>query len=553
MGEMTFEQAFRHAHDHYAAGRFRDSEVVLLQILAALPDQPDTLQLLGIVTHNLGRGRTGVELVRRAIDLNPNAQFYSNLGVMLAGQNEAEPALEAFRRAIELEPNQAEAHHNIGNLLRSSGRLEEAIAEYRRAVEIRPDYPEARNNLGASLEESGDPEGALVQLRRAVELRAEYPEGLNNLGNVYLRLGRTEEAFDAYRRSLTARPNNAETRTNLGNAYRARNQLNEAMSEYVAALQLRPKFAEAAWGAAFVRLLAGEFEQGFRGLEARWGLKDWPQHWYFAEPTWDGSDLAGKSILLHSEQGLGDTIQFVRYAQLLAARGAAVMLLCQPELKRLMEGQPGIQFVTADGNIRPAANFRCPLLSLPALLGTTLQTVPARVPYLAPDVGLVQQWRQRLEREPAGLKVGIAWAGNPAHRNDRNRSIPLAALAPLAQIPGVRFYSLQKTRPVRDVGATLDNLTDWTADINDMADTAALVANLDVIVSADTAVAHLAGALARPTYVLLPFAPDWRWMLNRGDSPWYPTMRLFRQARPGDWQTPVGELAQHLARSGAKR
>jgi Flp pilus assembly protein TadD len=539
---MTFEQAFEHAHELYQSGKLQEAEAMLMQILAVLPDQPETIQLAGIVMHNLGRGTAGIEMIRRAIDLQPNsAQFYSNLGVMLAGVGDTEGALKALRKALELEPNLPDAHNNIGNLLKSADLREEAIAEYRKALELRPDYPEARNNLGASLEEKGELEEALFQLRKAIELRPQYPEALNNLGNVYQDLSRVDEAFDAYDRSLSLRPVSADTRTNRGNGYRAVRRFNDALADYRAALELRPEYPEALWGVAFARLIQGNFEEGWRTLEARFGLKGKETPWYVPEPLWDGSNPAGKRIVLHSEQGLGDTIQFVRYAAMLSGAGGQIILMCQPELNRLMTNQLGIQWVSSESFSRPTATWQCPLMTLPRIFNTTLSNIPNRVPYLNADPQLVSRWREKIGAAP-GLKVGVAWAGNPSHRNDRARSIPLAAFLGLAEIPGVRLFSLQKGRPARDAGTSIASMIDWTEELTDFADTAALVANLDLVISVDTAVAHLAGAMGRRTCVLLPYAPDWRWLLDRADSPWYPTMRLFRQPTMGDWETPVREL-----------
>ena len=547
MGEMTFDQAFEHAHQLYQAGKLLDAEAMLMQILAALPDQPETIQLAGIVMHNLGRGTGGIEMIKRAIDLQPtSAQFRSNLGVMLAGIGDTEAALDAFRKALELEPNLPDAHNNIGNLLKQTDRRDEAVREYRIALELRPDYPEARNNLGASLEETGELEEALTHLKKAIELRPDYAEAHNNLANVYQDMGRLDEAFEHYNRSLTIRPANADARVNRGNAFRAVQKFDDAIRDYRAALELRPQYPEALWGIAFVRLIQGNFEEGLRTLESRFGLKGRAMTWYIPEPLWDGSNPAGKRIVIHSEQGLGDTIQFVRYAGMLAGGGAQVILLCQPELTRLLSGQLGISLVSSDSFGRPQATWQCPLMSLPRIFGTNLSNIPARVPYLNADPALAGRWRERLLGVGDGLKVGIAWAGNPSHRNDRARSVPLSMLKPLADIPGLRLISLQKYRPARDTGVSTESMTDWTGELTDFADTAALVSNLDLVISVDTSVAHLAGALGRRTCVLLPYAPDWRWMLNRSDSPWYPTMRLFRQPKPDDWETPVKQLAEQL-------
>ena len=549
MAEMTADQAYATAMGHYNAGRFREAEVLLERVLAAVPDQPQALHMLAIVMHHLGRGTGGIEVMRHAIDLRPDdAGLRSNLGAMLAGSGDLDGGIVELRKAVALNPDLADGHNNLGNALKRQGNAEQAIAEYRKAIACRSDFAEAHNNLGASLQEKRRFDEALVELAQAIRIRADYPEAHNNMGNVLQDLGRPDEAIQSYRKAITARPNYAEAHYHLGVALRSLNRLGDAMTEFRTAMELRPTYAEALWAVGFLMLLQGDFHNGWRALEARLQLAYKPLLFDMAESAWDGSSLQGKTILVYGEQGLGDNIQFVRYVAMVRARGGNVVLACPSPLKRLFQTSFGIEQIATERDPVPLGDVRCAMLSLPRLFQTTLDTIPAQVPYLGVMPALAERWRQRLASVPGRLKVGLVWAGNRLHLNDRNRSVPLADFAAIARLPGVRLISLQKGSAATDIATAGIDITDWTTEVSDFADTAALVANLDLVISVDTAVAHLAGALAKPTWTLLPFAPDWRWMLNRPDSPWYPTMRLFRQPIPGDWATPLRQITQELTR-----
>jgi Flp pilus assembly protein TadD len=547
MSEMTAEQAFATANQYYNSGRLREAEMILQRTLAAVPDHPRVLELLAIVMHQLGRGSAGIELLRRALDLEPdNAGFRSNLGAMLAGYGEPVKAAAELRKAIALAPNLADAHNNLGNVLRTLGEPIEAVAEFRKSLAAKADLPEAHNNLGASLQELGRLDEALDELRGALRIRPDYPEALNNLGNVLQELGRPDEAIEKYRSAITIRPNYAEAHQHLAIALRSLNRLDEAMREFRTALELRPRYAEALWGISFLMLLQGDFSNGWRTFESRQHLSH--RSWLFdvAQPLWEGESLEGKSILLYGEQGLGDVVQFARYVPMVKARGGKVVVACQSTLKRFLVGQVGIESIVTEGFALPSCDLRCALMSLPRIFQTTPDTIPAKVPYLRADPALSQRWKGRLGELARQLNVGLVWAGNRKHLNDRNRSIPLSAFEPLRRIPGLRLISLQKGDAAGEATASASGMVDWTSDLSDLAETAALVDNLDLVISVDTSVAHLAGAMGKRAWTLIPFAPDWRWMLNRSDSPWYPTMRLFRQPALHDWATPIRQLAAEL-------
>jgi hypothetical protein len=309
---------------------------------------------------------------------------------------------------------------------------------------------------------------------------------------------------------------------------------------------VNPDFADAHWNLSFALLLAGNYEEGWQEYEWIWRLKK-PMH-TLPQPVWDGADIKGKRILLYAEQGFGDVIQFVRYAPMVAEKGAEVIVGCQKELKSLLKSLPGVSAVVAFGEALPHYDFQCPLPSLPRIFHTTLENMPSSVPYLHADFGSIAKWRDRLQNDTYSLNIGLTWAGSPGHLNDRNRSCPIDLFVPITRIDGVRLFSLQKDIPKQWTGSSLSemDIIDYTGDMEDFSDTAGIIMNLDLVITVDTVVAHLAGALGKPVWTLLPYSPDWRWMLNREDSPWYPTMRLFRQPSPGDWISVISKVHYEL-------
>jgi len=371
---------------------------------------------------------------------------------------------------------------------------------------------------------------------------------LNGVGGVLTRLGRPESALPYYDRALAAAPRTVELHVNKGTALVALTRFEEAMRCFLAAIAIEPGRAEAHYNAGLVRLRLGDFAVGWREFEWRWRKTDWAdKRRDFAAAFWLGDEpIKGKTILLHAEQGFGDTIQFVRYAPLVAGRGATVVLECQPELKNLLGSAEGAAAVLARGEALPPFDIHCPLMSLPLAFATELETVPARIPYLRARQDRVAMWRARL---PANgrLRVGLCWAGAAAHLNDRNRSIPLDRMVPVLAVSGLDFVSLQKD--VNETQAEIlrnHGVTQLGQQFTDFADTAAILATLDLVVTVDTSIAHLAGAMGKAVALLLPFAPDFRWLLDRSDSPWYPTMRLFRQTTIGGWDHALELLRQEL-------
>jgi Flp pilus assembly protein TadD len=473
------------------------------------------------------------------------AEALCEQGNALMKRNRFEEAIGAYRLALINRPRYFEAQVNIGAALQGVGRLEEARAAYEAALAIRPDFPEALNNLATVLRPQKRTEEAIAACRRALSLRPAYPAAFNNLGMALQDNGQYDPAIAAFREALNLLPGRMEYLNNLAVAVKDAGRPDDAIGILREALALHPDSPQTHWNLGISLLLAGDMEKGWPEYERRWdvpGLQEARRH--TSLPTWDGRELHGKRIVIWSEQGLGDTIQFVRYADLAAGRGGRVVLQVQPELKQLLQGLPTVEALVTTDDPTPEADVQCPLLNLPLTLRTTLATIPATIPYLTADPRRVEQWRVRVGTDAHQLKVGLAWAGRPTHANDRNRSMPLAALAPLSQVPGARFFSLQKGKAAEPATAPPAGLplTDWTHELTDLADTAAFISNLDLIVTVDTSIAHLAGALGTRTWLLLPFAPDWRWMLGRSDSPRYPTMRLFRQPRFGDWASVVEDV-----------
>jgi hypothetical protein len=390
---------------------------------------------------------------------------------------------------------------------------------------------------------------AAEMLEQIVRQQPDYAVAWSNLANAYYELKRLDESASAARRAIALAPAQPIPRQILATTLIRAGRANEAVPVLADAVAAAPESAETHGDYARALLLTGDLHRGFAEFEWRWKCKsfsDPPRN--YPLPQWRGEDVRGKRVFIHPEQGLGDTIQFIRYAPLLAERGATVIVESQREVAELIRRMPSVSQVTIRGEPPPPFDLHCPTMSLPLGFGTTLETIPANVPYLSPDPNLIGIWREKLAAESDALKVGICWAGRPTHNRDRFRSARLTDFAPLARIPNVRFYSLQHGEAAKQIAnppAGL-NLIDHTASFRHFED-AALIANLDLVISVDTATAHLAGALAKPVWNLLSFQADWRWMLHRSDSPWYPTMKLFRQKTFGDWSSVFTDVAAALA------
>jgi tetratricopeptide (TPR) repeat protein len=474
-------------------------------------------------------------------------------GAALSAQGRVGEAAEAYARAAAACPDLPEAHYNLGVARQRQGRVAEAAQCWRRALELRPEFTAARNNLGAALLAQGDAAGAAQEHRAALEREPRSLPALVGLGNALRRLDQFAEAAGTYRRAIAADPASAIAHGNLGLALQDMGELADAEAALRRAVALRPDYAEMRKSLGMLLLLTGQFAEGWRELEWRWKTP-WHRRHPSTQPVWRGEPAQGKTILLHSDQGHGDTIQFLRYAPLVAGRGARVALEVQPALKRLCASLAGVAEVVTPDAPAPAHDLVCPLLDLPAIFATRLETIPAAVPYLRADPAAAERWRRRLADRP-GLKVGLVWSGNPAFVDDHRRSLDPALLAPLLKVEGVSLHSLQAgpaAEGLRRVPGA-ERVMMLGGEFADFADTAACIAALDLVISSCTSVPHLAGAMGKKVWLTLAFAADWRWLKDRVDSPWYPSARLFRQERPGGWPGVVERVARALEAEAKRR
>jgi len=502
----------------------------------------------------MGRLEEGVAALRRAVQLAPrDVSARNNLARALLAQRSLDEALIVIHTALQLDPTHSETHANESNILREQGRLDEAVAAARRALELNPTYAYAHNLLGIALGRLGRNDEAMASYHAALRLQPHYPEALVNLGAVHSDEGRFEQAATMFCEALRLRPDYPEACANLSLALRDLGKFDEAMGASRRALELSPESTVAQANHSLLLLLRGDFEEAWPLYEARWHPLRHPKS-DFPEPQWRGEPLDGRRVLIHEEQGFGDMLHFIRYAPLVAARGGQVIVRCHRFLKELLRHGKGVSAVVSHEDRLPEFDLHVPILSLPSIFRTDGTTIPCEVPYLFADAGRREAWRRRLGDSGARLRVGLAWAGNVKNRRNQTRSVGLSRLLPLMQVEGVDFISLQIDRAREQLRefAEAALIADFAEHIHDFADTAGLVAELDLIVTVDTAVAHLAGGLALPVWTLLPFVPDWRWGLEGETTPWYPTMRLFRQPVLGDWEAVISKVTRALT-GAAKR
>lgn len=577
---------------YLALHRVDDAERCYRAALELQPVFPEAINNLGNVHLERKQPADAIDCFRRAITLSPDfALAQCNLGVALLMSRQYAEARDAFIETLKHDPDNVKALRSLADLHHQHGDLAEAATYYRRLVTLEPDNVDSLNGIGLSLLQQGDVDGALSHFDKALAINPNHAYTLNSYGNALCQQGKTAEAIGFFERALAQQPMLAEAHCNLGNALKAQDDLTRAIAHYRNAISLKPDYAaahmnlgnafkelgdysaalgrfdeailirpdlaEAHLNKGIVMLTLGRFADAWKEYEWRIPmLEKQPDRRTFARPRWNGDTINGKRILIHAEQGIGDSIHFARYLPMVKALGAQVIFECQPHLVDLFAGLPGADRIVARDNGTPRdTDYDCHayLLSLPALFGTTFKTMPHDVPYLRADPERARSWNNRMA--PDDLNVGLVWAGNPNHGNDRNRSCMLADFSPIANIPGVTFHSLQKGAPAGQAAAPPDGmrLIDATAELQTFADTAALIDNLDLVITVDTSVAHLAGAMGKPVWVLIPHVPDWRWLLDRPDSPWYPSMRLFRQPRARDWASVFGELAVQLRSVAASK
>ncbi|MEW6188006.1 MAG: tetratricopeptide repeat protein [Thermodesulfobacteriota bacterium] len=536
---------------YYALGNLNEAEGNYQQAVIRAEKDSRIYNNLGIVLREKGEFDKAVTCLQKAVKIDPgNQRAYYNLGNVMSDLGRTEGALRCFKKALDLDPSEAVYYKALGNALKDQGKFNEGIDVFSRALSLFPDDPEVFFGMGAVLKDLGRLDEAVDCYQKALKRNPNQAKTYYNLGNVFLQQNRLEEAKAQFDQALRLNPLFAEAYNNLGTTHKEANEIYESLRMFEKALEIKTDFPEARWNLGLTHLVSGNFREGWEGYEWRWEKPDYKQYKRsFSQPQWKGEDLFGQTMLLHAEQGFGDALQFVRYVPLVAVSGARVIVECSQELKALLSGLEGAVAIKGRGESLPDFDFHCPLMTLPRILGTNLNSIPRNIPYLKVSPELVQSWKVRVPNEKGKIKVGLVWAGNPDHLNDRNRSCALETLAPLFVLEGVQFLSLQIKGGSKEAAENPLHriLIDLTDGIRDFSDTAALIENLDLVISVDTAVAHLAGALGKKVWTILPYSPDWRWLLDREDSPWYPTMRLYRQPKPGDWEAVSRAIQRDLA------
>jgi len=518
--------------------------------IALKPDHSGAHINRGVALFELGRFARALGSYDQALALKvDNAEVHSNRGNALSKLGRFEEALASHDRAIAINPDYADAYSNRGTVLLDLGQGTAALASHDRAIVLRPNNAEAHFHRGVALTVLGQWEAAVASYGQAIALKPDYADAIGNRGHALMHLRQFEAALASFERLIALKPDFADAHYSRGTVSFILERIDDALASFERAIALKPDFAVARSNAGLLHLLQGDFARGWDGAEWRWSSKDVIRR-DFSQPLWSGdADLAGKTILLHGEQGLGDVLQFCRYVPMVAQKGARIILEVQTVLKELMTSVDGHPQVVGAGEPLPDFECHCPLLSLPRAFKTRLESVPAAVPYLSSAQSHREKWKARMPVSKSP-RVGLVWAGNPKHGNDHNRSIGLPAMQPLLAHPRAQFFSLQ--RELREGDADLlrrhPTLMHVGGDLETFADTAAVVSMLDLVISVDTSVVHLAGALGRPVWILLPVVPDWRWLLDREDSPWYPTARLFRRTRSDDdWSRVLADVARELA------
>ena len=579
----TRAAAYEAGMRHLRAGQYLDAQICCQRALAIDPGHAETLHLMGLLSLQSGQFDHAVEWISRALKQDPKAEYLYSLGTALRQQGRLDDALLAFDKAVQFKPDKPELWIGLGRALGDLKRPADALLSFQHALKLNPRHWDAALECGAALCVLERAEEALLYFRLCMDLRPNHPATLTSLTRCLLSLNRLEEARVENQRAYERDPGNADACDNLGIILERLGREEEALIWLDRALALRPDFidtlnnralvlgklhrfdevatmyhrvetldpdnAQAKLGLGLLHLLRGDFEAGWSRHLARFKMSSSAAYPKFSQPMWSGEeDIDGKTILIHVDEGLGDTIQFARYVPMVAARGARVILVVLDAVQPLLSGLSGVwKCLPFSTYALPPFDMHCPLSSLPMAFGTRLDTIPSKISYLpAPPAARVEAWQDRLDRHDK-LRVGLVWSGNPQHGNDRRRSIPLRMFLPVLDV-GASFISLQKDpRPEdRAVLQGRNDIVDISADLTDFVETAALIGCLDLVISVDTSVAHLSAALGRPTWILLPYTPDYRWLLDRDDSPWYPTARLFRQDESRDYASVLVRVRSEL-------
>jgi tetratricopeptide (TPR) repeat protein len=581
-GALTPAAQCEAGHRHLQSGQSLEAQLCCQRLLASDPDHAGALHLMGLIAFRAGQYDHALQWTARAIAQEPKPEYLASLGATLSKQDRREEALKAFDKAVQLNPDDAALWKQMGDALLELQRYDHALLSFQHVLKLDPRHQDAAYKSGVLLNNVGRFEEAVACLNvcdealpnhaptlqararallglkkaepsladglRADTLRPGDADTLNNIGSCLQSLGRAEEALVWFDRALEHLPDSIEVLNNRASVLGQLQRFDEALAFFDQIRACHPANALTDWHLALLKMLLGDFEAGWAGREARWTMPDPAPYPKFIQPMWLGEEpIEGKTILIHVDEGLGDTIQFVRYVPMVAARGARVILAIERPLVALLAKLPGVSQCLAFSDVPlPAFDMHCPVGTLPMVFGTRLDSIPAEASYLpSPDEACIQHWDKRLGPHDR-LRVGLVWSGNPMHRNDYNRSTSLRVLSRILDVDAT-FVSLQKD-PRPDDKAELDKtgIIDWTAEFKDLADTAALVKCLDLVITVDTSVAHLAAALGCPTWILLPWTPDYRWLLGRDDSPWYPTVRLFRQTETRDYANVVDRVRDEL-------
>lgn len=555
MSQFDLDAMFRQALVLQQSGRLEEAALQFEQLLAHAPGHPTLMTCAGLVALQQGQLERANALLGESLAIaQEQPQALLGRGIALQHLGQLDESVQCFDQALALNPQYAEAYANRGNALLGLKRYGEALESSDRALALNPAMADALANRGVALLELNRVDEALGSCDRAIAMQPGMAAFYSNRASILQKLHRLDEALVAVDRAIELDPQLVEAHSNRGCVLQALNRLDEAGASFDRATALKPDYAPAHFNKGLVNLLSGNFVGGWRLYEWRWQADSREYVRDFAQPVWlGGSSLSGKTLLIHAEQGLGDFIMICRYASMAEAQGAKVIIEVPPVLDALMRTLQGNFTIVTHGEPLPEFDVHCPAMSLPLAFGTKLDTIPASVPYLHADPALSQTWRDRLGAATQ-LRVGLAWSGSVAHKNDHNRSIPLRLLEPWFGLP-VEFHALQSEFRARDAEAMfgLGNLRVHGDELRHFADTAALIQEMDLVVAVDTAVAHLAGAMGKPVWILLPFSPDFRWMLGRSDSPWYPGAELFRQSAPGDWASVVADVRGRLEQLLAQR
>ncbi len=556
-----------------AQGKLAEAAAAFRKAVDVKCDYAEAHYSLALILQKQGRWPEAEAAFQQALRLRPAfAEAHSSLGAVYQAQGRLADALGCYRQSLRIQPDYPEAHYNWGTLLKDQKQFDEALAKYRRAIELKPGFAEAHHSLGAALQQLGRLDEAIAAYQGALRLRPDFALAHNNLGNVYQAQGESDLALACYEQALRIDPrqdeaclqpglslpggaDRAETCNNVGSALDRQDKPIKTLACFEIPLLLESIAPEAHYNRALVYLSQGRFLEGWGEFEWRLKCKTYPIR-TFSQPLWDGSSFAGRTLLVHAEQGLGDTLHFVRYLPLAKQRGGTLLFAVQPSLLPLLRGS-GFDGLLAWGDDLGEFDLQVPLLHLPGIFRTTLQNIPADVPYLAADPRLVDLWRERLASFD-GFKVGIHWQGNRDYVQDRYRSIALEEFAPLAGVPGVQLFSLQKYDGVDQLAEVAGQFAihDFGPQLDEQCgafmDTAAVMKNLDLVITSDTATPHLAGALGVPVWLALNKVPEWRWLLDGQNSPWYPTMRLFRQSRFDQWPDVFRRMAEELRKIASR-